>query len=333
MNWFERGWYQEHKGTYWLLPLTCLYALVAVSRRFLYQKGWLKSYKVAVPVIVVGNMTVGGTGKTPMTLFLCKALQHAGLRVGIVSRGYGATITEPRWVRQEHTPSDVGDEPYLLASKSGCPVVVCPDRVAAAQALLREEVVDVIISDDGLQHYRLQRDIELVLIDGQRGLGNGLLLPAGPLREPSSRLKKCSAVIVNSAASTLKLAPGFEGLRYAMTLKPSAPTPLVGDAPWQGQPVHLVAAIGNPRRFEATVRAQSIDVLSTNFFPDHFAYTPKSLEALEGTVLMTEKDAVKCRSFAKANWYYLPVEAHLEPNPPSPDFMPWLLGQLQLLRS
>ena len=321
MNWWERGWYQQHPFTLLFWPLSLLYRLVALIRRFGYQRGWFQSFSVEKPVVIVGNISVGGTGKTPFTLWLCQFLTEQGFTPGIVSRGYGARITEPVRVTSLHLAADVGDEPLLLASKSHCPVVVCPDRVAAAQYLLETTDCDIVISDDGLQHYRLQRDLELVLIDGQRGLGNQQLLPAGPLREPVSRLQKVDAVIVNSG--------DFALAQHKMQLKAVKPLALDGQSPWseQAQAVTLVAAIGNPQRFVDTVKNFGIEVKATVFFRDHFAFDEQSLADIEGPVLMTEKDAVKCRAFAKANWYYLPVEAEL-----SDQFKFWLQQQLRQWR-
>lgn len=319
MNWWEKGWYRQHPYTLLFWPLSLLYRLVAVIRRFGYQRGWFQSFAVEKPVIIVGNISVGGTGKTPFTLWLCKFLAEQGFTPGIVSRGYGARITEPVRVTSVHLACDVGDEPLLLASKSHCPVVVCPDRVAAAQYLLATTDCDIVISDDGLQHYRLQRDLELVLIDGQRGLGNQQLLPAGPLREPVSRLQSVDAVIVNSG--------DFALAQYKMQLKPVTPQALDGQNQWRAQAVTLVAAIGNPQRFVDTVKSVGIEIKTAAFFRDHFAFDEQSLADIEGPVLMTEKDAVKCRSFAKPNWYYLPVEADL-----SDEFKFWLQQQLHQWR-
>ncbi|WP_127022165.1 tetraacyldisaccharide 4'-kinase [Rheinheimera mangrovi] len=321
MNWWEKGWYQQHPFTLIFWPLSLLYRLVAVIRRFGYQRGWFQSFAVEKPVVIVGNISVGGTGKTPFTLWLCKFLAEQGFTPGIVSRGYGARITEPVRVTSLHLACDVGDEPLLLASKSHCPVVICPDRVAAAQYLLDTTDCDIVISDDGLQHYRLQRDLELVLIDGQRGLGNQQLLPAGPLREPVSRLQKVDAVIVNSG--------DFALAKHKMSLKAVIPQALDGQSQWpeQAQAVTLVAAIGNPQRFVDTVKSVGIEIKATAFFRDHFAFDEHSLADIEGPVLMTEKDAVKCRAFAKPNWYYLPVEADL-----SDEFKFWLQQQLRQWR-
>lgn len=321
MNWWERGWYQQHPFTLLFWPLSLLYRLVAVIRRFGYQRGWFQSFAVDKPVVIVGNISVGGTGKTPFTLWLCQFLTEQGFTPGIVSRGYGARITAPLRVTSSHQACDVGDEPLLLARKSKCPVVVCPDRVAAARYLLQSTDCDIVISDDGLQHYRLQRDLELVLIDGQRGLGNQQLLPAGPLREPVTRLQQVDAVIVNSG--------DFALAKHKMWLKAVTPQALDGVSPWpeQAQAVTLVAAIGNPQRFVDTVKNLGIDVKATAFFRDHFAFNEQSLASIEGPVLMTEKDAVKCRAFAKPNWFYLPVEAEL-----SDEFKFWLQQQLRQWR-
>lgn len=321
MNWWERGWYQQHPFTLLFWPLSLLYRLVAVIRRFGYQRGWFQSFAVDKPVVIVGNISVGGTGKTPFTLWLCQFLTEQGFTPGIVSRGYGARITAPLRVTSSHQACDVGDEPLLLARKSKCPVVVCPDRVAAARYLLQSTDCDIVISDDGLQHYRLQRDLELVLIDGQRGLGNQQLLPAGPLREPVTRLQQVDAVIVNSG--------DFALAKHKMWLKAVTPQALDGVSPWpeQAQAVTLVAAIGNPQRFVDTVKNLGIDIKATAFFRDHFAFNEQSLASIEGPVLMTEKDAVKCRAFAKPNWFYLPVEAEL-----SDEFKFWLQQQLRQWR-
>lgn len=319
MNWWEKGWYRQHPYTLLFWPLSLLYRLVAMTRRLGYQRGWFQSFAVEKPVIIVGNISVGGTGKTPFTLWLCEFLAEQGFTPGIVSRGYGARITEPVRVTSVHLAADVGDEPLLLASKSNCPVVVCPDRVAAAQYLLATTDCDIVISDDGLQHYRLDRDLELVLIDGQRGLGNQQVLPAGPLREPVSRLKSVDAVIVNSG--------NFVFAQHQMTLKPAVPVALDGQTLWQPQAVTLVAAIGNPQRFVDTVKSCGIEIKCTAFFRDHYAFDENSLADIEGPVLMTEKDAVKCRAFAKPNWYYLPVKADL-----SDEFKFWLQQQLRQWR-
>lgn len=320
MSWLERGWYRSAWWCWLLWPLSWLFAGVTAIRRFAYRQGWLASEALPVPVIVVGNISVGGTGKTPFTLWLCRWLQQQGYKPGIISRGYGAKIRFPTQVTPDANANEVGDEPLLLAQRSGCPVVVCPDRVAAGHFLLEQQDCDIIISDDGLQHYRMQRAVEIVLIDGQRGLGNQLLLPAGPLREPVSRLQGVDLVIANSGSHALATGQ--------MQLQVTAATALLDQQPLTADAVHLLAAIGNPRRFERTARDAGYQVLQCFFFPDHHAYSAAELAALPVPLLMTEKDAVKCRPFARAGWYQLQVAAV-----PEPEVIQKLSALLAALRS
>ncbi|MDP4536935.1 tetraacyldisaccharide 4'-kinase [Alkalimonas collagenimarina] len=301
MNAIERGWYHSAWWCWLLWPLSGLFWLITAVRRFAYRRGWLKSIALPVPVVVVGNISVGGTGKTPFTLWLCRWLQQQGHRPGIISRGYGARITQPTLVDPSDSAAAVGDEPLLLAQRSGCPVVVCPDRVAAGQYLLSQHDCTIIISDDGLQHYRLQRSLEIVLIDGFRGLGNGLLLPAGPLREPVSRLKQADLVIANSKAHSQA--------HGCMQLKIVSATGLLEQDILPVGPVHLLAAIGNPERFAHTAEEAGFSIVQRFFYGDHHAYTEQELSLLPTPLLMTEKDAVKCRAFARPGWYQLAVEA------------------------
>jgi tetraacyldisaccharide 4'-kinase len=301
----ERIWYQGHKGYWLLLPFAWLYGAITKLRRGLYRFKLKKQLQVAVPVIVVGNISVGGTGKTPFTLLLCQLLRQHGWQPGIISRGYGADITAPTLVQPDATARDVGDEPLLLAQRSGCPVVVCPDRVAAAQFLLTQRRCDIIVSDDGLQHYRLARNVEIVLIDGNRGLGNGQLLPAGPLREGRWRLKQVDMVVANS-----KTIDGAEGV---MQLQAALPQPLIGSAVLpNGAAVTLVAGIGNPQRFEQTAKAAGFHITERRFVADHYQFSAADFADINGPVLMTEKDAVKCRRFARPDWFCLPVAAVLD---------------------
>ncbi|MGI5309714.1 tetraacyldisaccharide 4'-kinase [Rheinheimera sp. WS51] len=305
MNWIEKCWYGNSKLVWLLLPLTWLYSLITAVRRLLFRLGIKKQHKLAVPVIVVGNITVGGTGKTPFTLMLCQLLIAQGWRPGIVSRGYGARITEPVLVTESAKSVDVGDEPLLLAKRSGCPVVVYPGRVKAAEYLLQQTDADIIISDDGLQHYALGRDIEIIIVDGMRGLGNQHLLPAGPLREKRWRLNLADLVISNSqslpyADGVMQMIPGSaKSLKSNNTLAPSA--------------VSLVAAIGNPARFVNTAKQAGFTLLQQHFFIDHYQFTEADFSHITTPILMTEKDAVKCRHFAKADWYSLSVNAQLDP--------------------
>ncbi|MEH8018498.1 tetraacyldisaccharide 4'-kinase [Rheinheimera muenzenbergensis] len=304
MSFTDRLWYQGHKAYWLLLPLAWLYGAVTAVRRVLFRAGIKRQVKLPVPVIVVGNISIGGTGKTPFTLLLCQLLQQHGWQPGIVSRGYGANITAPILVTPDACAIAVGDEPLLLAQRSGCPVVVCPDRVAAARYLLANTQANIIVSDDGLQHYALARDIEMILIDGNRGLGNGQLLPAGPLREGAWRLAQVDLVIANSLP--------FAGADGVMTLLPSAATQLNGNATLTPCAVNLVAGIGNPARFERTVLAAGFSVKQRHYFADHYKFSAADFADISGPVLMTEKDAVKCRAFASDDWFSLGVNAQLD---------------------
>ncbi|WP_213999797.1 tetraacyldisaccharide 4'-kinase [Arsukibacterium sp.] len=302
MTLLEQSWYQKgHWLSVLLLPLTALYWLLSVGRAWLFRLGLRRRYQLAVPVIIVGNISVGGTGKTPFTLWLCQQLQAKGLRPGIISRGYGAKINTPTAVTAQSLASEVGDEPLLLARRSKCPVVVCPDRVAAGQALLARYQVDIIICDDGLQHYRLARDLEIVLVDGRRGFGNGLLLPSGPLRERRSRLANVDLVIANSGE--------IAQADYQMQLSTSGAKSLLTDTVLAPSAVTLVAGIGNPQRFQLTAQQAGFNVIGQRFFADHHHFSAADFNDISGPVLMTEKDAVKCQHFARDNWYFLPVDA------------------------
>lgn len=305
-RWFLERWYRP-EAIIWLRPLEALFRLVTAVRRLAYRTGFVKSESCGVPVLVVGNITVGGTGKTPLVLHLAECLQHRGIRVGIVSRGYGGSESVQR-VTAESAPEDVGDEPLLLARRSGAPVWIGADRLEASRELVASGV-QCIISDDGLQHYRLARDAEIVVIDGQRGLGNGACIPAGPLRESASRLREVDMVVVNGEHQANH--PGA----LLMGLRPDGVLPVNGRGErrslesFAGQKVHAVAGIGNPERFFETLRQQKIDVEPTPL-PDHARIGPEDLDFGDGhEILMTEKDAVKCRDFAGSNAWFVPVTA------------------------
>ncbi len=300
-------------------PLAFVFAVAVALRRWWYQSGWLGAQRVGVPVIVVGNITVGGSGKTPLVTALARELAARGWRPGIVSRGYGGSdrAAAPRVVPADGDPSEFGDEPVLLARR-GLRVVVARDRVAAARALLaRYPDCNVVIADDGLQHYRLARDFEIAVVDALRRFGNGWPLPAGPLREPPSRLASVDAVVVTQvdAGALDGLVPGA----LAMTLTARLPTRVTDAtvttplASFAGQRVHAVAGIGDPSRFFAQLRALAVDPIE-HPFPDHHRFSAADLAFAEGEpVLMTEKDAVKCTAFADGRCWYLPIEARLDP--------------------
>ena len=308
MNWLGKRWYSS-KTSILLLPLEWLFRLLVVLRRLAFRVGLMPSYAVAVPVIVVGNISVGGTGKTPLVVWLVSLLQKAGYRPGIVTRGYGGKAERwPQQVRADSDPVMVGDEPVMLAQRCACPIIAAPDRVAAAKALLNHSKCDLIITDDGLQHYRLKRDIEIVVIDGERRFGNGHCLPAGPLREPRSRLDEVDFVIANGLAGRGE---------FAMSLEEAGLRSLGNDGlvttfdEFAGQRVHALAGIGNPQRFFQLLRSRGLEVIEHSF-PDHHDYQPQDLDFSDTLpILMTEKDAVKCRRFANQQMWYVPVNAHL----------------------
>ena len=316
MRWLESLWYRV---TFWhvlLVPVSWLFGLVTGFRRALFLAGWIKTEKLPVPVIVVGNITVGGSGKTPLVLWLVNMLRAAGYRPGIVSRGYGGSIKALVEVDETMRPGQVGDEPVLLLRRAACPVFVCPDRGLAARALLaRHPAVDVIIADDGMQHYRLPRDIEIAVVDGERGFGNGFHLPAGPLREPLSRLASVQAVVVNGRPLAQRIPPNTIPMRlhgdmlYRLN-HPGERKP-VGD--FTRSAIHAIAGIGNPGRFFAHLRSLGLRP-QEHSFPDHHAFSAADLNLPgNGPILMTEKDAVKCKPFATDRCWVLAVDAELPP--------------------
>lgn len=311
------AWYQ---GRWWwrllfpiLLPLSWLFTFVAGRRR---NKHVAEQQSLSVPVLVVGNIAVGGTGKTPLLISLCRYLQQQGLRPGIVSRGYGGQAPYyPFSVSDDSEPNVVGDEPLLIRHATQCPVMIGADRYAVSQALIEQTDCNVILSDDGLQHYRLPRDFEICVMDGQRLLGNGYCLPAGPLREPAARLDDVQLVVVNGESST-DLSSSTPIAQ--MQLRPSAWVNVktgerlpLGQLPASSDYV-AVSGIGNPQRFFETLTGEGIQA-ETKAFDDHHPFQSQDFEFAKGRpVLMTAKDAIKCRAFALPNWWYLEVEAELD---------------------
>lgn len=295
----ENIWYGRSPLALLLLPLTGLYCAIVAIRRLAYRSGIKKTLHLDVPVIVVGNITVGGTGKTPLVGWLAQYLREQGYRPGLVARGYGGSAQHwPQQVRPDSDPTTVGDEPVLLTQLTGCPMAVAPDRVAAARALLEHSDCNIIISDDGLQHYALGRDVEIAVIDGIRRLGNGYCLPAGPLREPASRLRNVNLIVVNGLGSTGE---------FSMRLKLGEAVNLVtGERrsldQFCAQSVSAIAGIGHPERFFSALRAAGLKI-ETRIFSDHHAYQPEDLPFVTSALLMTEKDAVKCRRFARDNFW------------------------------
>jgi tetraacyldisaccharide 4'-kinase len=311
----ERLWYSG-EAPLWLVPLSTLYGFVMAFRSVLYRLGLRHRIRVAVPVVVVGNLTVGGTGKTPLVAWLSSRLAACGLRVAIVSRGYGGRARGVTRVTVHSRASEVGDEPLLLARRAAATVFIGRDRVAAAEAAVKDGA-DLVLCDDGLQHLALMRQCEIVVIDGQRGFGNGCLLPRGPLRESPRRLRRVNAVVVNGAIT----APGFHlpkfvtGTHFVMHMRPGDARPVGGSgalrslSSFRGPGVHAVAAIGNPQRFFDTLRNAGLTVYE-HAFADHHPFKPGDLNFGDSLpVLMTEKDAVKCAPFADERCWYVPVTA------------------------
>ena len=309
-RWVEQQWQGENLLTALLTPLSWLFCSLVAIRRLAYAHGWKASAKLPVPVVVVGNITVGGSGKTPLTAWLAGFLLEQGYAPGIVSRGYGGNSRgAPLRVQADSDPAQAGDEPLLLARRSGCPVAVCRDRVAAARLLLDQDDCDVIIADDGLQHLRLQRDIELVVIDGDRWLWNKKCIPAGPLREKPDKLHEVDFVVVNGPARSRHWRMKLEGETLVALTSRARRKPL---ASLRGERVHAVAGIGNPQRFFHALRDAGLEVIE-HPFPDHYRFSTEDLDfGDELPLIMTEKDAVKCEDFARENWWYLPVTASVD---------------------
>ncbi|HMA31197.1 MAG TPA: tetraacyldisaccharide 4'-kinase [Casimicrobiaceae bacterium] len=321
----QRAWWQPRVTALaaLLLPLALLFATVSALRRIAYRAGWLPRTRVPVPVVIVGNIAVGGAGKTPLVGALVQALRERGFHPGIVSRGHGRADDALRIVRTDDSPRDVGDESLILAA-SGAPVCVGRRRGDAARALLAAHPdIDVIISDDGLQHYALDRDVEIAVVDGARGVGNGLLLPAGPLREPVSRLAAVDAVVELRDSGTRGAgSPPVLGGRpavYAMSQEPQPwrnvtnPSIVAASRRLRGPDVVAIAGIGNPQRFFDLVARLGLDA-RTQAFDDHHAYRRADvLFPGARAILMTEKDAVKCREFGDPRMWMLPIRASVDP--------------------
>lgn len=310
-----RIWSGESPLWLLLLPLSWLYGLVSGLIRLSYKVGLKRAWRAPVPVVVVGNLTAGGNGKTPVVIWLVEQLTRRGIRVGVVSRGYGGKAERyPLLLTPQTTTAEAGDEPVLIFQRTGAPVAVSPVRSEAVQALLNQTDVQIVITDDGLQHYALARDKEIVVIDGVRRFGNGWWLPAGPMRERASRLRAVDAVIVNGGTAQAGEIP--------MQLRPGlAVNLLTGERRDVAELPGLVAmaGIGHPPRFFSTLEACGARLLNRVPLADHQALSLSQVAGFTApgqTLIMTEKDAVKCRSFARDNWWYLPVDAELQGEQP-----------------
>jgi tetraacyldisaccharide 4'-kinase len=320
--WYQKPWYR------WPLmlllgPVTILFAAIAWSRRHAFAWGLIASHKISAPVIIVGNISVGGNGKTPLVIHLAQLLKQQGLRPGVLSRGYGGKSAHyPLTVLPDSSPTIVGDEPVLMKQHLGCPMVVDPNRPRGARFLVENHHCNLIICDDGLQHYALERDIEIAVMDGKRRVGNGFLLPMGPLREGQQRLASVDFVVVNGGSDNdgehlMELEPGS----LVNVKNPSRSQPLSQLC----NPVVAIAGIGNPQRFFNLLLNASVKLKQCLIFADHHQFTAEDLP--RETLLMTEKDAVKCRDFAFDDWWYLPVSAKLTAN-----FEQQLLSKLRNLK-
>ncbi len=307
---FQKIWYAHSRLNYLLRPLTWLYCAIITIRRILFQLKFLKSTSFDVPVIIVGNLTVGGTGKTPLVIWIANYLKKAGYKPGIITKGYlGKARSWPQQVRADSDPVMVGDESIVIAQRTACPIASGPDRVASCAALLKYHNCDVIISDDGLQHYQLARFIEIIVIDGVRRFGNGHCLPAGPLREPVQRLDKVDFVVTNGIALNNEYAMRYIG-KSVYNLADSTQTRELTD--FRGMKLHAVAAIGNPAKFFEFLTNNGLTIIE-HAFPDHYLYLDQDINFNDNLpIIMTEKDAVKCRRFVSDNMWVLPVEVSMK---------------------
>lgn len=303
-------WYSDQRGLpyYLLLPVSWLFCLLVLLRYQCYRFGLFRSQRSSVPVVVVGNITVGGTGKTPLVIWMANFLKDQGYRPGIISRGYGGSARS--WPQQVRADSDfivVGDEAVMIAARTECPMAVGPQRVEVAKLLVEHYEVDVIISDDGLQHYAMQRDIEVAVVDGERRFGNGQCLPAGPLRERPSRLDRVDMIVVNGEGERHEH-PMSVGNQFAVNLVNGETRDL---QQFKGSKVNVLAGVGHPARFFADLTEAGLDI-EAHEFPDHYEYSEDDLAFNDGrAVLMTEKDAVKCVRFATQEHWCVPVSVKL----------------------
>jgi tetraacyldisaccharide 4'-kinase len=303
-------WYGSAPPPWWLLPLSAIYSVASRLRHFAYAKHWRRSTPLTRPVVVIGNLSVGGTGKTPLVCWLAVRFTGLGFRPGVVTRGYGGSSRRARLVQASDDPNTVGDEAIMLARRTGVPIAIGRDRPAAAQLLINAGC-DVIVSDDGLQHYALARDCEIIVVDGERRFGNGRLLPAGPLREMPRRLKGVDAVVVNGGPAVIGSHVSLAGALRMRLEATNAVALRYGTAKslseFSDKSVHAVAAIGNPQRFFKMLESLGIHVIA-HAFPDHAPLRADDISFADDLpVLMTEKDAVKCTEIAGPHHWYVPI--------------------------
>jgi tetraacyldisaccharide 4'-kinase len=308
-SFLERIWYGGHWLSIPLAPLGWCYAGVVWLRRLAYVSGLMPVRNLPVPVLVVGNLTVGGTGKTPLVIWLVEFLRSEGWRPGVVSSGYGGRMTmQPQQVRPDSSPEMVGDEPVLIAQRTRCAVAVGARRAIAAEELIRHTDCNIVVCDDGLQHLALARDIEIAVVDGDRRFGNGRCLPAGPLRDVPGRIHSVDLVVANGKAGRGEFLMEYQTLPLRSLRDPGQTRDI---STLRGREVHAVAGIGNPLRFFSFLRGHEIHI-HKHEFPDHHAFRASDLQFDDDLpVVMTEKDAVKCVTFAASDWWYVPVQAQL----------------------
>lgn len=307
MKSLDHYWYTSSIINWLLLPLSWFYCLVAIIRRKLYRLNFLHSYSSPVPVIVIGNIVVGGSGKTPLLLSLCEYIQKKGFKPGVVSRGYGGSVNGVKQVQQVDVAEVVGDEPLMIFQRTKLPVVVGADRVAAIDYLLKNNKCDIVLSDDGMQHYRMQRDLEIAVIDADRGFGNGFCLPAGPLRERVSRLQQVDIIAYNGISSDISDKCSYS-LQIVSLKKLNSDESRTLESFTQ-KPVHAIAGIGNPQRFFRQLRQNGIEIIE-HAFPDHHSYRQQDFsDWSEACIIMTEKDAVKCGQLTLTDAWVVRAEA------------------------
>lgn len=301
-------WQKKSLLSILLLPLSFLYCAIVIMRRFFYQQGWFKSYGFAIPIIIVGNITVGGNGKTPMVIWLARFLKNQGFNVGIVSRGYGRKTKHSIVVDANKTPDEVGDEPLLIYQSLKLPVIVDRNRVQGVKDLIEQFHCNVIIADDGLQHYRLKRSFEIIMIHGAYQLGNALCLPSGPLREPKKRLDQANILIYHDK----KQPPWFTEIIFSKIIHLQSQK-TVCLTQWQGKTCHAVAAIAHPESFFAKLKQYGINVIP-HAFTDHYFFKKDDLDFKDNyPILMTAKDAVKCQTLVNEKHWYIVMDIKLPP--------------------
>jgi tetraacyldisaccharide 4'-kinase len=306
MKRIDAYWYSKNPVALILMPVSWVYCCLVIIRRWFYQIGFFKSSSLPVPVIIIGNIAVGGTGKTPLLIALCELLEAQGIKAGVVSRGYRGNFSGERIVNKDSTPLEVGDEPFIIFSRTNCPVSVGSDRVAAAKLLLENYQCDIILSDDGLQHYRMHRDYEIAVIDTSRNHGNGFCLPAGPLRESVKRLQYVDLVVYH----------GLVDQNYSFNLKFSDAVniktrEIKSIAEFMDTRINAIAGIGNPTRFFDQLRDVGLTIIE-HAFQDHHIFNESDLDFNDSSVIfMTEKDAVKCHFYSDSNAWYIPVSAYI----------------------